>query len=213
MKKFFKSVLGFSSLCLFLSACSDIPPEEAFSLTPEGDHFVAFGVIDQTTPRKLRNALEARPDIKTIVMQYVPGSVDDMANLRASRLIRAQGIKTVVPSGGLVASGGTDMFLAGAEREIGTGACLGVHSWSGFENLQGSDLPRNDPQHQPYLDYYDAMGISREFYWYTLRVADSDSIHFMRNNEIIAYGMSTRALTHGVEVNPSRCEAIDRRYG
>lgn len=192
---------------ILLAGCGE-ENDAPLSLTPEGDTFIAQGVIDGTTPETLREAMEANPEIKTILMQYVPGSADDEANLEASRLIRASGITTVVPSGGFIASGGTDMFLAGVGREIGPGACIGVHSWAAGASTEGKDLPRNDPQHQLYLNYYDEMGISSDFYWFTLNAAEAGGMHYMNIEEIAQFGLSTAPMTGVAEISPSRCDAI-----
>ena len=50
--------------------------------------------------------------VRVIVMPFVPGSADDVANLKAGRMLREAGLKTCVPSEGLVASGGVDLFLS-----------------------------------------------------------------------------------------------------
>ena len=181
-------------LVLTLAACIAPGGEPSLTLSPEGNRFIARGVIDETSPEVVRNALAAHPNVRTVVMQYVPGSVDDDANLVASRLLHEAGVTTIVPSGGLVASGGTDMFLAGTTRHTGPGACLGVHSWaSGFGpfTTEGRDLPRDAPEHQAYLDYYTAIGVDPAFYWYTLEAASADGVHYMRPDELRRYGMST----------------------
>lgn len=192
-------------ICLAGCGAEDYTP---LSLTPQGDHFLAQGVIDGSTPDALRSALEANPSIKTILMQYVPGSADDEANLEASRLIRASGITTIVPSGGFIASGGTDMFLAGVEREIQSGACIGVHSWAAGAGTEGKDLPRDDPQHQLYLSYYDEMGTSPEFYWFTLNAAEAQGMHYMSTSEITQFAMTTEPMAGASEADPSRCDVL-----
>lgn len=180
----------------------------ALSLTPEGDHFIARGTIDDTTPDVIRDALDGNPDIKKIVLQFIPGSADDESNLEASRLIRENGITTVVPEGGFVASGGTDMFLAGASRDIKSGACIGVHSWATGDGTEGKDVPRDDSQHQLYLNYYDEMGITPDFYWFTLQAAPAQGMHYMSNAEITQYGMATSSIAENEEATAARCEEI-----
>lgn len=192
-------------VCLVGCGTEDYAP---LTLTPKGDHFRAQGVIDGSTPDTLREALMANPNIKTILMQYVPGSADDEANLEASRLIRSSGITMVVPSGGFIASGGTDMFLAGVKRQIQSGACIGVHSWAAGDGTEGKDLPRDDMQHQLYLSYYDEMGISPEFYWFTLSAAEAEGMHYMNTGEIAQFDMTTIPMAGASESNPSHCDAI-----
>ncbi len=87
------------------------------------------GVIDFTTPDAVRTLLAEHPDVTTIVMVDVPGSADDPENLEAARMVPAHGVTTVVPSNGVIASGGVDFFLAGKTRIIEPCAKLGVHDW------------------------------------------------------------------------------------
>lgn len=100
------------------------------------------------------------------------------------------GITTIVPSGGLVASGGTDLFLAGVQRIIEPGACIGVHSWAA-EDFTATDIPRTSPEHDRYLDYYNDVGIDLAFYWFTLEAAPADDMHWMTAMEVGQYGVST----------------------
>lgn len=148
------------------------------------------GVIGPTTPARVLELLLEHPEVTTIVLDDVPGSMDDEANLRASRLVRRAGLATLVPGDGTVASGGTDFFLAGAVRRAPEGARLGVHSWGGPTG-PGNEQPRDDPSHRLYLDYYRAMGVPGEFYWFTLEAAPQESIHWMTPQEIDRYGLLT----------------------
>ena len=155
---------------------------ESASFEVKGDVAVMTGVIDNKIGTKLETLLERHPEVKTIIMRHVEGSVDDEANLKAASMVRERGLHTLIPADGLVASGGTDFFLAGVQRTVEAGAMIGVHSWSGL-SVEGADLPRDHPEHQPYLRYYRAMGIPAEFYWYTLRAAPSDEMHWMSKDE------------------------------
>ncbi|WP_052056445.1 hypothetical protein [Colwellia psychrerythraea] len=92
---------------------------------------------------------------------------------------------------GMVASGGTDMFLAGVNRTIEAGARLGVHSWSDGSGKVALDYPRDHQEHIKYLDYYSVMGIPADFYWYTLEAASAENIHWMTAQEIAQYGILT----------------------
>ena len=148
------------------------------------------GVIGSDTLDVMKNLFNEHPQIKLVVMQNVPGSMDDEINLFASREIRHRGIATHIPADGMVASGGTDMFLAGAKRTIEIGAKLGVHSWSDGQK-GGNEYPRDHQEHVKYLEYYKEMGIATEFYWYTLDAADADSIYWMTESEIKKYKVLT----------------------
>jgi len=125
------------------------------------------------------------------VMQNVPGSIDDEINLLASREIRKHGIATHIPADGMVASGGTDMFLAGIKRTIEPGAKIGVHSWGGGEQA-ATDYDRDHQVHVQYLNYYKEMNIDTDFYWYTLDAAPADDIHWMSEQDIAKYNIVTQ---------------------
>ena len=155
--------------------------------TLEANHVMMTGVIDHKTPSRLRVLLAENPKITTIVLVNVEGSVDDEANLEAARMVRSAGLHTVVPANGLIASGGTDFFLAGLKRHIEPGAKVGVHSWALMKNgkrVEGIDVPRGAPEHQMYLDYYREMGVPEAFYWFTLNAAPADDIHWMSPEEM-----------------------------
>ena len=156
----------------------------------EGSVAYMNGVIGPTTPGRVLELVLEHPEVETIVMMDVPGSMDDDSMVRAAKLVRQMGFGTHMPSDGEVASGGTDFFLAGVIRTAERGARFGVHSWSGFDE-EGSDLPRDHPEHELYLDFYRSMGISEDFYWYTLEAAPADGIHWMTEDEIDAYSMVT----------------------
>ena len=146
------------------------------------------GVIDFTTPEVVRRLLAEHPEVTTIVMIDVPGSADDPENIEAARMVREKGLTTVVPSNGVIASGGVDFFLAGEVRIIEPCAKLGVHDWEDEDandvTVRGLDMPRDHPMHVKFLDYYRDMRIPEDFYWYTLEVAPPERIHWMSDEEI-----------------------------
>jgi len=157
-----------------------------------GSEAVMTGVIGPSTPGRVLELVLRHPEVETIVMLDVPGSMDDVSNLRAAKMVRAHGLATHVPSDGMVASGGTDFFLAGARRTAGADARFGVHSWGGFDQ-EGADVPRDDPEHEKYLEFYRSVGIIEAFYWYTLEAASAEDIHWMTTAELERYGMLTTA--------------------
>ncbi|EEE37029.1 hydrolase, alpha/beta fold family [Rhodobacteraceae bacterium KLH11] len=174
----------------FLTACS--APYSPVSFTAGEDQIVAAGTIDHTTLDAFEDIIEENPDIKTLVLQNIEGSVDDDANVVFSRVVRAEGFDTVVPSDGLVASGGTDLFLAGNRRVLEPGACVGVHSWGGGGYV-AADLPEGHPEHDRYLDYFDDINVDPAFYWFTLDAAPEDEMHWMTAAEVNRFDMTTHA--------------------
>lgn len=153
------------------------------------------GVIGSDIVSQLNTMTKANPQVDTIVMLEVPGSKDDVENLKASLLVRSKKLKTVLPAEAMIASGGTDFFLAGVERLIDPTARIGVHSWADGNGTEGKDLPVNHPEHQRYLTYYNKIGVDPSFYWYTLNAASANDIHWMSDAELAKYDVKTREMT------------------
>lgn len=174
-----------SGICDVEAARFDVQDNVAFMVGP----------IGASTPEKVRTLIADHPEVTVIVMEDVEGSTDDHANLAAARLVRAAGLGTEVPHGGVIASGGVDFFLAGVDRVVQSGAQLGVHSWATRGPtgaiLQGADVPPDDPAHDVYLSYYAEMGIPEGFYWFTLDAAPANGIHWMTADEIGEWGIET----------------------
>ena len=159
-----------------------------------GEVAIMRGVIGARTPARVLELAVVHPQVQTLVLAELPGSIDDVANVRAGRYIRQLGLNTHVPAGGEVASGGTDLFLAGKRRSAGPDARFGIHSWGGGP-VVATDLPRDHEQHRLYLDYYEEMGIPAEFYWRTLTAAPAEGIHWMTPEELERFGFFTDETT------------------
>ncbi|MEL6179103.1 MAG: hypothetical protein AAFS10_09120, partial [Myxococcota bacterium] len=170
--------------CDAIGACLDAVAvgDDAVSFQVVGTDAIMNGVIDARTVITVETLLADHPEVTRIVLEDCPGSANDEANLRAARLIRQAELATHVPSNGVIASGAVDFFLAGTTRtaDVAGGARLGVHSWGG-DGIEGADVPRNDPAHQLYLDYYAEMGIPADFYWFTLEAASADEFTLSRH--------------------------------
>ncbi len=150
------------------------------------------GEVDENTPGRLRRALNRYPHVRQIILAYVPGSNDDDANVETGRIIFQRRLNTIVPADGLIASGGTDLFLAGAERIVERGACIGVHAWSD-DDLRSPprELSQNDSAHNVFLDYYRDIQINAQFYWYTINIAEANDMHYMSEGEMNKYYVAT----------------------
>ncbi len=181
---------SFLATALLLTACAE--QYAPVSFTAVGNQIVASGTIDHTTLSAFEEVIDENPGIKTLVLQNIEGSVDDDANVVFSRVVREEGFDTVVPSNGLVASGGTDLFLAGNRRILEPGACVGVHSWGGGGYI-AAELPEDHPEHDRYLDYFDDIDVDPEFYWFTLDAASEDEMHWMTSAEANRFDMTTRS--------------------
>lgn len=156
------------------------------SFTVKGKVAFMNGTIGTSTPAKVLELLFTHPEVTTIEMQIVPGSINDVANLRASLYVHKFGLNTRVTKSSMIASGGTDFFLAGHKRNVEKGAKIGVHSWGGGGKA-ATKFPKDHEVHQKYLKYYKAINIPEAFYWYTLKAAPASSIHNMTEEEIETY--------------------------
>ncbi len=154
----------------------------------EGTTAFMSGDLGRSAPRKVQALFEEYPEVSRIELVDCPGSLDDYAALEASRLVREHGIDTHVGPKGEIASGAVDFFIAGVNRSVSEGGQVGVHSWAGG-SLEGSELPRDDPEHELYLDYYAEMGVPEAFYWFTLDAASARDIHWMTQEELLTYGV------------------------
>ena len=156
----------------------------------DGDVAYLDGDITDALPCKIRYLAQAYPQVETLILEEIPGSMDDDANLKAAYLVRQFGFNTHVMDYSALYSGAVDLFLAGVERTGEPGAVFGVHSWGDGVD-EGRDLPRGHPAHQGYLDYFVAMGVDPDFYWFTLDAAPYDGMHEMTPGEIRRFGIFT----------------------
>ena len=186
---------------LLLSACgtNSFRPAKGkygiFQLEDSGTSArIENGVIGSKSLEHFEALMQDHPEVTRINIRQLPGSEDDATNVQLGRAIYAQGLHLHIEDNGMVASGGTDFFLAGQKRTIGSNVEIGVHSWSDGSQ-EATDFPEDSPEHQMFLDYYEAIGFSadwsREFYFFTINAAPASGIHNMSAAEIEYYGMLT----------------------
>lgn len=146
----------------------------------DGSRAAMVDVSDAGSPAAFAAMLRAHPGIRRLDMVDVPGTLDDRANLRLGRMIRAAGIATHVPAGGSVRSGGVEVFLAGATHTAHDSAEFAVHSWADEDGLSPRDYGTDAPENRAYIDYYAEMGMAREqaraFYAMTNSVPFEDAL-------------------------------------
>ena len=137
------------------------------------------GTTDSYSPAEFAAMMAAYPHIATLEFVECPGTLDDRANLRLGRLIRAHGLATSVPEGGSVRSGAVELFLAGSTRRIADGAEFAVHAWLDDLGRSARDYAPDSPEHTKYLSYYREMGMdegeARAFYAMTNSVPFEDA--------------------------------------
>lgn len=180
----------------------------ALNIVVNGSTATLNGDINSNIEQQIQNLINNHPNVNTLIFGDMPGSNDDDANLRASRLIRQNGFTTQVNANSDIHSGAVDMFAAGQNRIVFHGATIGVHSWAG-NGTQGSDLlnDRNNIEHRKYLDYYQEMGIPADFYWLTLKAMPGCDTKAMTEHQIRTSQLSTD-YRNGNGLNPNEA-AID----
>ncbi len=151
------------------------------------------GDLGTQTYNQVIDLYQQHPDVKTIVLTDVPGSINDQVNVQTGRIVRAAGYTTHVPAGGQIASGGVDLFVAGQTRILEEGAMVGVHAWCCIDGKGASEVSRNHPDHNTQIQYFTEMMGSRgrDFYFYTLEAAGFEDIHYMTPSEIEEWGLQT----------------------
>lgn len=166
------------------------------TLEVRGNEAFLSGTLGTITYQQVRDMISQHPEVHTIVLDQVDGSINDDINMHTGRIVREAGLNTKVLSGSNIASGGVDFFASGVERTVIRGAKLGVHSWAGGD-LKGDEIPRDHPAHQYQLTYFTKMlGKVKgpEFYFYTLTSAPAESIYYMTNTEIMEWSLATRLV-------------------
>jgi len=148
------------------------------------------GNLGAITYRQIKDLIRQHPEVKTLVFENVPGSVNDAVNLHTGRIIHEAGLITMVPYYGIIASGGVDLFCAGKNRIIEKGARLGIHSWSSG-TFDADDFPEDHPVHRYQTAYYEmCLGEKgRDFYFHTLKAASAYDIHWMSEDEILKWNI------------------------
>ncbi|MEL6538486.1 MAG: alpha/beta hydrolase [Bacteroidota bacterium] len=191
-----RSLLGVLAVLIFGSTLVSCDGElfEARAIRPfviENDTTLSLNdVIDSNTLVAFEEALRQNPNTTWLIFYDAPGSEDDEINLQVGRRLHEMGLHTQVAEGGSIASGAVDLFLAGDVRLLEANARVGVHSWS-TGSREATDFPRESEEHQPYIQYYQAIGmdsaLASSFYFFTIEAAPAADIHWMTSAEIEAY--------------------------
>lgn len=155
------------------------------------DRLHVAGTLNALTFNEIAAHLDDNPGLTTVVLEQIDGSIDDEVNLQTAMLIHEAGLDTYLPADGTIESGAVDLFCAGRNRIAERGARIGVHSWAGEDGLEGGALPRDDEEHEIYLEYFNAVDCPVSFYWFTLAAAPADGMHYMSEREWRDYEVVT----------------------
>tara|TARA_R110002049_G_scaffold10127_2_gene50286 strand:- start:82864 stop:83439 length:576 start_codon:yes stop_codon:yes gene_type:complete len=177
---------------MLLAACGTIEnATDGTQMQVQGRQLLLSGTITSRTAANFKRMLVANPQVDTVVLTQIDGSIDGAATIDMGYQLRALGMATHLRRDSVVDSGGVDLFLAGTRRSMAPGARLGVHSWrNGYR--EGSSYPAGSPEHQMTRRYVADMLGNDAFYWFTLQAAPSDGIHDMTAAEISHYGLLTQ---------------------
>jgi len=166
------------------------------TLEVKGNEAYLNGTLGTRSYQQFKDLIENHPEVKTIVLQNVPGSINDAVNMHTGRIIREAGLTTKVLADSKISSGGVDLFCAGKNRIIEKGAQLGIHSWGG-NGITANELPKDHPAHQYQIKFF-TMCLGKEkgpkFYFHTLDVAPADDMHWMSDKEIKKWGIFTQFI-------------------
>lgn len=157
------------------------------------DKALVNGDLGTNTYIQVSNLIQNHPEVKTLVLQQISGSINDAINMHTGRLVRNAQLTTYVPENGDVNSGGVDLFAAGFERKYEQGAKLGVHSWCCIDGKPADELGENHFAHNAQLTYFrELLGkeLGPEFYFFTINASSFESVHVMTNVELEKYLMS-----------------------
>ena len=163
---------------------------ETTQFNVEGDTLYMSGEINSKTLNQFETLMDQHPNVTRLVVLDVPGSIDDNSMIQLGYRVRELGLNTHLDADSQIYSGGVDLFLAGVQRTMETGAILGVHSWSDGTN-QATDYPRGAPEHEQNRLYIQRMLGDDAFYWFTIEAAPAEEIHVMSDAEISRYGLLT----------------------
>lgn len=186
---------------IFKSECTFLPNGSTpLTFQVRKEKVEVNGVSCDGSPKAFNRMYKLNPQVKNLYLGNIEGSIDDVANLELGSLIRNLGLETIVDAKSHITSGGVDLFLSGLKRNWSPGAKIGVHSWSDGTK-DGSSYPKDDASHTMYIEFYRKMGISPDFYWFTLSVAPSDGMHYMTDNEVTKYLLQQSSDNESSSIN------------
>lgn len=162
-----------------------------------GDEAYLSGDLGTKTYKQIKDLIDNHPNVTTLVLTSISGSVNDLVNMHTGRLVHEAGLDTKVLSDSDIASGGVDLFCAGKNRIVEQGARIGIHSWCCVNDLTAIELPKNHPAHKYQINYFTlVMGAEKgvAFYFHTLEAAPFDGVHWMSDEDIQKWNVSTQFI-------------------
>ncbi|PHR32750.1 MAG: hypothetical protein COA38_05955 [Fluviicola sp.] len=162
-----------------------------------GDEAFLSGDLGTKTYRQIKDLIDNHPNVKTLVLTTISGSVNDAVNMHTGRLVHEAKLNTKVLADSDIASGAVDLFCAGENRIVEQGAKIGIHSWCCVNDLTAIELPKDHPAHKDQLNYFTLImgkGNGPAFYYHTLSAAPFDGVHWMSDEDIQSWKVSTQFI-------------------
>jgi len=185
-------LLGFALIYAIIQAAEPDPSRLHFKV--EGDRAYGYGTSDKWSYGYVGRFMRKNPEVKTLVLKRMPGTVDGDDNMRIARKIRKKGLHTHLEADSFIASGAVDLFLAGSRRTMECGARIGVHSWT-FGKVFHPEEMGVDIRQQTHEKFLKDMGIDPKFYAFTRDAALPDQIHILTVDEINRFGLVSEPLS------------------
>lgn len=163
-----------------------------------GDEAFLSGDLGTETYAQIKDLIENHPNVKTLVLTSISGSVNDAVNMHTGRLVHEAKLNTKVLADSDIASGAVDLFCAGENRIVEQGAKIGIHSWCCVNDLTAIELPKDHPAHKDQINYFTMiMGAENgpAFYFHTLEAAPFDGVHWMSDEDIQKWKVSTQFIS------------------
>ena len=120
----------------------------------KGNEAYLSGTLGTIAYVQIKDMINQHPEVKTLVLTNVAGSVNDAVNMHTGRILRKAGLNTKVLSNSEIASGGVDLFCAGNERIVEQGAKIGIHSWCCVNDVTAAEIPKEHPAHMYQIEYF-----------------------------------------------------------
>ena len=153
-------ILSFLLLFLVIVSCEPIlmaiSDDKPASFEIKEDKAYVNGVLGKKAHQNFLEMVKKYPTIQTLVLQQVPGSVNNEWNVKTCLEVHKRGMNTVLESNSVIESGGVDLFIAGIERTSQEGAKIGVHSWRTLSK-DGTEFPPDHEEHAVFYDYFKAI--------------------------------------------------------
>lgn len=192
IKTKFQIPLILVTLTLFLNSCDPIllalSGEKAANIKIENTKAYVNGILGKKFHKRFVKAINENPKVKTIVLEKIPGSINDEWNVKTCIFLHEKGLNTELLPHSIIESGGVDLFISGNKRRIAKGAEIGVHSWSDLKK-DGIEYPKDSQEHEIFIDFFEKIDFDINFYWYTLKAAPANGMHYMSNKEIKLYNL------------------------